>query len=149
MASALDPLGIGGCCLVSASHLTFNLLFSVLNLSSSTACSAFCCFNFLRAEYNAEIWMGSEIGNIPSLLWCLSASRLSGIFANPSCFAVRTGSKPDVSSTVVFNGSSHSRFPGRLTRDSRISGQFYRKNSGKIRKIGFLDSRDQNKILKF
>ena len=26
-------------------------------------------------------------------------------------------------------GSSHSRFPGRLTRDSRVSGLFHRKNS--------------------
>ena len=43
---------------------------------------------------------------------------------------------------------SHSRFPGRLTRDSQISSPFFRKKSGKIVKISFLDSRDQNKILK-
>ena len=45
----------------------------------------------------------------------------------------------------------------RLTRDSwvvsfdipRFPTHFFAKNSGKLVKIGFLDSRDQNKILKF
>ena len=36
-----------------------------------------------------------------------------------------------------------------LTRDSRIYGMFFVKISGKIWKIGFLDSWDQNKILNF
>ena len=56
--------------------------------------------------------------------------------------------------------SSHSRFPGfrRLTRDSWVSVVsleipvfpiFLLKISGKIVKIVFSDSRDQNKILKF
>ena len=63
--------------------------------------------------------------------------------------------------------ASHSRKPGSLTRDSRVSVVsleipgivvsleipvfriFLVKISGKIVKISFLDSRDQNKILKF
>ena len=46
--------------------------------------------------------------------------------------------------------SFHSRFPGRLTRDSQIYVPFFRKkNPEKIVKINFSDSREQNKILKF
>ena len=43
----------------------------------------------------------------------------------------------------------NSRFPDRLTRDSRVSDHFLVKKSRKIRKICFLDSRDPNKILNF
>ena len=53
--------------------------------------------------------------------------------------------------------SFHSRFPGRFTRDSqvvslvipRFPAHVFVKKFGKNVKIGFLDSWDQNKILKF
>ena len=50
--------------------------------------------------------------------------------------------------------ASHSRLQGRPDCDFRKFRKidfpdFFVKKSGKIRKIGFLDSRDQNKILKF
>ena len=67
-----------------------------------------------------------------------------------------------MNSLLTIPRSSHSRFPGRLTRDYKadqvaISGKIaifdfpenLVKKAGKIQKIGFLDSWDQNKILKF